>query len=89
MYNGFKISKDSYEKSKSIQDFYTKLSNWCNKTGQYTIEDGGDCYVVKENPLYEHIEGQDFKTEVLNAQFEDATTENITPTTYLNVMIKL
>lgn len=85
----WKISKEKYKNSTTVQATYAKLADWINKTGQFFIEDDGDSYVIKENPDYIPVEGQDFKAQMLLAQFEETTTENITPTTYMNVMIKL
>lgn len=85
----WKISKEKYKTSATVQATYAKFADWINRTGQFFIEDDGDSYVIKENPNYIPVEDQDFKAQMLLAQFEETTTEDITPTTYMNVMIKL
>lgn len=89
MYKDYVINKEEYQKSAKLQQTYSTIAKWCNKTGQFSIVDDGENYVVKENPDYQKSDNRDFRSEFLNAQMADTTYEEISPTTYLNVMIKL
>ena len=86
----YKIKKSDYKNSEKVRLLYARIAKRCNEIKDLCIEDDGDYYIIKENPLYQPLEGQDLKKELLSAQLDgNIVTEEISPTTYFNVMIKL
>lgn len=89
MYKDWKIKISDFKQNPTLQTMYVKVAKWCNETGQFYITEKDGFYVVQENPLYQPLEGKDLRSELLSAQLTETTYENISPTTYFNVMIKL
>lgn len=89
MFKDWKIKKSDYEKSVSIQKAYSEVAKWCQKSGKFFIEDAGDSYVVRMDSDIDTEELNQFKSSLFQARMADTVYEEISPTTYLNVMIKL
>lgn len=84
-----KIKIEDYKKSAKIQETYAKIANQCNETGCGHFEEKDGCYVLIENPEYSDVLKQKLASELLIAQLDGNQVEEISPTTYMNVMIKL